>query len=122
MLSSVSSIVSESLIVKDKFRLWLSESELASHFCLQVPGWCPCGNCCDFVPSVSLLVEAEDLLKDNLKIRDMNSESYRPMLKRKASATGSAAPNAAGGSKKVIKERATTSQDTNKELTDQPTD
>ena len=44
------------------------------------------------------------------------------MLKRKASATGSAAPNAPGGGKKAVKERATTFQDTNKELTDQPTD
>ena len=120
MLSSVSSIVSESLIVKDKFRLRLSESELASHFCLQVPGWCPCGNCRDFVPSVSLLVEAEDLVKDNLKICNMNRESYRLMLKRKASATGTATPNAAGGGKKAIKEHATASQDTNEEFTNQP--
>ena len=120
MLSSVSSIVSESLIVKDKFRLWLFESELASHFCLQVPGWCPCGNCRDFVPSVSLLVEAEDLVKDNLKIRDMNHESYHLMLKQKASATGTAAPNAAGGGRKAVKENATACQDTNEEFTNQP--
>ena len=97
MLSSVSLIVSESLIVKDNFKLQLPESELASYFCLQVPGWHPCGNCRDFVPSVSLLAEAEDLVKNNPKIRDMNCESYHLILKRKVSATESAVQNATGG-------------------------
>ena len=57
----------------------LPEDELASHYCLQVPGWCPCVNCRDFLPpSVSLL--AKDNAKDDLC--DMNRESYRLMLKR----------------------------------------
>ena len=48
----------------------------------------------------------------------MNRESYRLMLKRKASATGSVAPNTAGGGKETVEERATF-QDTNDELANQ---
>ena len=66
-------VVSKTLIVKDNVGL-LPEDELASHYCLQVPGWCPCVNCRDFSrPSVSLL--AKDNAKDDLC--DMNRESYR---------------------------------------------
>jgi len=83
--SKAITVLCETLIRKDNVGL-LSE-ELASHYCLQIPGWCPCVNCRDFSPSISLL--AKDFAKDNLC--DMNRESYSLMLKRKASATASAA-------------------------------
>ena len=73
LLLPVVIVVSKTLIVKDNVGL-LPEDELASHYCLQVPGWCPCVNCRDFSrPSISLL--AKDNAKDDLC--DMNRESYR---------------------------------------------
>ena len=39
-------IVSESLLKEERGNI--SEEKLASHFCLQLPGWCPCLNCRDF--------------------------------------------------------------------------
>ena len=92
-----SAVVSKTLIVKDNVGL-LPEDVLASHYCLQVPGWCPCVNCRDFSPpSVSLL--AKDNAKDDLC--DMNHESYRLMLKRKASAV-----NTVGEGTKAAKQQA----------------
>ena len=48
MYSSRNDVVSKTLLVKVKGSI--SEEKLASDFCLQLPGWCPCLNCCDFVP------------------------------------------------------------------------
>ena len=92
-------VVSKTLIVKDNVGL-LPEDELASHYCLQVPGWCPHVNCHDFSPpSVSLL--AKDNAKDNLC--GFNRESYHLILKRKESATTSAV-NIVGEGIKVAKQ------------------
>ena len=40
-------IVSETLLVKERGAI---SEKLASDFCLQLPGWCPCLNCRDFNP------------------------------------------------------------------------
>ena len=46
--SACDDIVSKLLIVKEKGTV--SEEKLATNFCLQLLGWCPCLNCRDFDP------------------------------------------------------------------------
>ena len=48
MCSVRNDVVSKTLLVKAKGSI--SKEKLASDFCLQLPCWCPCLNCHDFVP------------------------------------------------------------------------
>ena len=73
MCSARNNVVSKTLLVKVKGSI--SEEKLASDFCLQLPGWCPCLNCRDFVPS-------SQSIQSRTGSCNKNSEMIR--LKRKA--------------------------------------
>jgi len=59
-ISAAATAVSEMLIVKYNVGL-LSEDKLASHYCIKIPGWCPC-------VLLSDSLEAKDIATDYLLI------------------------------------------------------
>ena len=70
--SAHNDVVSKTLLVKVKGSIF--EEKLASDFCLQLVGWCPCLNCREFVPPVQSV-------KSQRVSCNKNSEMLR--LKRK---------------------------------------
>ena len=78
-------IVSKSLIVKERGAI--SEEKLADNFCLQLLGWRPCLNCCDFanprpLKPVQLQKDLFSMTTDMLRLKRKAPEKPRELNKK----------------------------------------